>query len=224
MIIIENKNASGNKNEKSEIINYCKNKSEENNNDNYDMVFLEKYHSSDLNSKIIINQETTIDGKIINEYSNHKKEIIFNNKNNYTCSKKEIFDDGYQIVYFKNKDIKQIYPDGKEVYFFSQNKTVATTFKNGDKVYKFANGQIEKCFKNGDKNIIYPDGTLKNIYSNGEEEILYKDGSFQKKHKDGSLFVKYKDGVEDIIMANGNKERKLCNGKKIKMRKDGTVI
>ena len=189
------------------------------------MVFLEKYHSENLNSKIIINQETTNDGKIITEYSNHKKEIIFNNKdNNYICVKKEIFDDGYKIIYFKNKDIKQIYPDGKEVYFFAQNNTVATTFKNGDKIYKFSSGQIEKFFKNGDKNIIYPDGTLKNIYSNGEEEIIYKDGSFQKKNKNGSLFIKYKDGVEDIIIPNENKERKLSNGKKIKMRKDGSIF
>ena len=46
---------------------------------NYDMVFLEKYHPKDLKLKII-NQEETLDGKIIIEYSNQKKEIIFNNK------------------------------------------------------------------------------------------------------------------------------------------------
>ena len=49
--------------------------------------------------------------------------------------KKEILEDGYQIIYFKNKDIKQIYPDGIEVYYFYENNTKATTFKNGDKVW-----------------------------------------------------------------------------------------
>ena len=166
---------------------------------NYEMVFSEKYHPKDLKLKII-NQEKTSDGKIIIEYSNHKKEIIFNNKDNLVCTKKEIFDDGYQIIYFKNKDIKQIYPDGKEVYFFSENSTVATTLKNGDKIYKFSNGQIEKIFKNGGKTIKYPDGTIKNIYLNGEEEILYNDGSKQKKNKDGSIFVKYKEREDDIAL------------------------
>ena len=179
---------------------------------NYDMVFLEKYHPKDLKLKII-NQEETLDGKIIIEYSNQKKEIIFNNKDNLVCIKKEIFDDGYQIIYFKNKDIKQIYPDGKEVYFFSENRTVATTLKNGDKIYKFANGQIEKIFKNGEKTIKYPDGTIKNIYLNGEEEILYNDGSKQKKNKDGSIFIKYKEGEDDVILLNESKERKFSNEK-----------
>ena len=176
------------------------------------MKFLEKYHSSDLKLNII-NQEKTIDGKIINEYSNHKKEVIFNNSDSSVCIKKEIFDDGYQIIYFKNKDIKQLYPDGKEVYFYSENKTVATTFKNGDKVYKFSNGQIEKSFTNGEKHIIYPDGTKKNIYSNGEEEIIYIDGNKQKKNRDGSVLIKYKNGVEVLIQEN---ERKSCGEKKLK--------
>ena len=62
---------------------------------------------------------------------------------------------------------------GKKYIFFSENKTVATTFNNGDKIYKFSNGQIEKYFKNGEKTIRYSDGTIRNIYVNGEEEILY---------------------------------------------------
>ena len=193
-------------------------KQEGNDENKYDIIFLEKYHPSNIKLEII-NQEIIEDGKIITEYSNHKKEIIFNNKDESVCLKKEIFDDGYQIIYFKNKDIKQIYPDGKTVYFFSENNTVATTFSNGKKVYKFANGQIEKFFVNGEKKILYPDGTIKNIYSNGEEEIIYNDGSKQRKKKDGSIFVKYKNGIEDIII-NGNKNKKICNGRKTKMKKD----
>ena len=115
---------------------------EKNDNNLYDIVFLPKYHSPMANNSKVIKQETTNDGKkIIKEYQN-KKEIIFPN----IGLRKEIYDDGYQITYFKNKDIKQLYPDGKEVYLYSENNTVITKFPNGLKVYKFANGKIEKKF------------------------------------------------------------------------------
>ena len=48
------------------------------------------------------------DGKIINIYSNNKLEVIFK-----SGVKKEIFEDGFQIVNFTNGDLKQIFPDGK---------------------------------------------------------------------------------------------------------------
>ena len=60
-------------------------------------------------------------------------------------------------------DIKQLYPDGKEVYLYAENHTVATTFPNRLKVCKFANGQIEKNFQDGTKNVNYADGTVRNV-------------------------------------------------------------
>lgn len=129
--------------------NFTKINKQENENDEnsmYDIVFLPKYHSPIANKARLINQETTSDGNIIKEYQN-KKEIIFPN----IGLRKEIFEDGYQISYFKNKDIKQLYPDGKEVYLYAENHTVATKFPNGLKVCKFANGQIEKVFQMGPK-------------------------------------------------------------------------
>ena len=119
------------------------NQQEKDKNDNiYDIIFLPKYHSPMANNSKIIKQEITNDGKkIIKEYQN-KKEFIFPNLG----LRKEIFDDGYQISYFKNNDIKQLYPDGKEVYLYSENNTVITKFPNGLKVYKYANGKIEKSF------------------------------------------------------------------------------
>ena len=122
----------------------------ENKNDTnmFDMIFLPKYHSTMANMVRLIKQDITEDGKIIKLYENNKKEIIFPNSG----LRKEIYPDGYQISYFKNKDIKQIYPDGKDVYLYAKNNTVVTKFPNGLKVFKFSNGQIEKNFIGWNKN------------------------------------------------------------------------
>ena len=69
----------------------------------YDLVFLEKYHPrNDLNAEVI-RHENFPDGKIVKFYDNDKREVIFP-----SGVRKEIFEDGYQIVYFNNKDIKQV--------------------------------------------------------------------------------------------------------------------
>ena len=185
----------------------------------YDIVFLPKYHSQMANNSRLLRQETTTDGKIIKEYQN-KKEIIFPN----IGLRKEIYDDGYQISYFKNKDIKQLYPDGKEVYLYAQNHTVATTFPNGLKVCKFANGQIEKSFPDGTKNVNYADGTVRNVYKDGVEEIFFNDGSLQKVDKNGIITVEYSDGIQDTIYPDGSKIRKFPDGKITKINSDGSII
>lgn len=70
----------------------------------YDLIFLEKYHPRiDLNINVI-RHENFPDGKIVKFYENDKREVIFP-----SGVRKEIFSDGYQIVYFNNKDIKQVY-------------------------------------------------------------------------------------------------------------------
>lgn len=184
----------------------------------YDIVFLPKYHSPIANKARLINQETTSDGNIIKEYQN-KKEIIFPN----IGLRKEIFEDGYQISYFKNKDIKQLYPDGKEVYLYAENHTVATKFPNGLKVCKFANGQIEKSFPDGTKNVNYADGTVRNVYSDGVEEIFFNDGSLQKVDKNGIITVEYTDGIQDTIFPDESKIRKYPDGRITKINPNGTV-
>jgi hypothetical protein len=69
----------------------------------YDLVFLEKYHPrNDLNASVVRHENFT-DGKIVKFYDNDKREVIFP-----SGVRKEIFADGYQIVYFNNKDIKQV--------------------------------------------------------------------------------------------------------------------
>lgn len=69
----------------------------------YDLVFLEKYHPrNDLNVDVI-KHEKFPDGKIVKFYENDKREVMFP-----SGVRKEIFSDGYQIVYFNNKDVKQV--------------------------------------------------------------------------------------------------------------------
>ena len=83
-------------------------KSQEKKKINYDdgkyvLVFNEKYHPKVPSITEPINQEKLPDGKIINFFINDKREIIFP-----SGVRKEIFSDGYSIVYFVNKDIKQV--------------------------------------------------------------------------------------------------------------------
>ena len=234
----EEENNNINQINKNQIMNPNKNYNNEDNNDNnnkiyttkslpketntetdqYDIIFLPKYHSPMANKARLIKEEKTADGKIIREYQN-RKEIIFPN----IGLRKEIYDDGYQISYFRNKDIKQLYPDGKEVYLYAENHTVATKFPNGIKVCKFANGQIEKSFPDGTKIVNYADGTVRNVYSDGVEEIFFNDGSLQKVDKNGIITVTYTDGIQDTIFPDESKIRKYPDGRITKINPNGTV-
>ena len=74
------------------------------------------------------------------------------------------------MIYFNNGDMKQIHPDGKNVYFFKDANTVQTTYPNGLKVFKFKNGQIEKHFPNGIKKIFFPSGAIDYLYDEKKEK------------------------------------------------------
>ena len=130
-----------------------------------------KYLNQD--SKVIksLNKE----GKIINIYSNNKVEVIFK-----SGVKKEVFEDGYQIVHFSNGDLKQIFPDGKMIYYFKDSKVTQTTYKNGLQIFKFSNGQVENHYADGSKQITFPDGTIKYIYPNGYEETWDNEKNIQQ--------------------------------------------
>ena len=136
--------------------------------ENYDLIFPDKYHKQKYK---LINSAKTEDGKKINFYDKNKKEIIFK-----SGVKKEIYYDGYQIIYFTNGDIKQIYPEkSKQVYYFNESKITQTTIPDKIQVFKFENGQIEKHYINGIKEIIYPNGNIKRIDKDGKEQNFYKD-------------------------------------------------
>jgi centromere protein J len=112
----------------------------------YDMVFPPKYHSS--NNGKILSSKSSQEGKVTKVYSNGKTEMLFANG-----VKRESFADGYTIIYFNNKDIKQTYPNGQVVYYFAEAKTTQTTFPDGLQVFKFPNNQLEKHYADGHKEI-----------------------------------------------------------------------
>lgn len=129
----------------------------------FDLVLPEKYHRINYS---LLNEEKSCDGKVIRMYSNDKREIIFQ-----SGVRKELYKEGYQIIYFTNGDIKQIFPEHKSVYYFKEARTVQTIFNDGLQVFKFANGQIEKHYLDGSKRIIYPNGSIRAISKEGNERL-----------------------------------------------------
>jgi hypothetical protein len=75
----------------------------EEDNDSYDLVFPDKYHGDGNVTLKVMKSEKTPDGKLIRIFDNDKREVIFP-----SGVRKEIYADGYQIVYFTNNDIKQV--------------------------------------------------------------------------------------------------------------------
>lgn len=180
---------------------------------NYEMVFLPQY---DVNS-LVINQECLPDGKVIKIYENGKKEVFFQ-----SGLRREIFPDGYMITHFLNGDIKQIYPDKKEVYYFAKNSTIQTKFPSGLQVFKFPTGQIEKNYPDQSRVIKYPDGTLRNIFPDKYEEVFFPDGSLQKNNPNGVVTIDYENGVKDTRYPDGTEIREFPDGKVCKTNPDGT--
>lgn len=131
----------------------------------YDFVIPEKYIKPDYKLLKSINSN----GKIINIYNNNKKEVIFT-----SGARKEIFEDGFQIVYFINGDKKLNHPDGKTIYYFNEAKTVQTSFNDGLQVFKFNNGQVEKHFPDKTKQIIFPDGSQRFMKNDEYEDIDFE--------------------------------------------------
>ena len=99
------------------------------------------------------------EGKIINKYMN-KTEVIHD-----SGLKREYFHDGYSVIYFENGDVKQTYPDGRNVYLFCEQYITQTELPNGDKIILFRNGQLEKYYTDGRKEIYFIDGRRKFIDS-----------------------------------------------------------
>lgn len=134
----------------------------------YDLIFPKQYSFN----RNLIRSDKLKDNKFVNYYEGDIREVIFP-----SGVLKEIHPDGYQLVNFPNKDIKQLFPNGKMIYFFYDSKTIQFTIPEDKmQVFKFANGQIEKHYEDGTKRIFYPDGTIKIINNDGEEfSIDYDD-------------------------------------------------
>jgi len=72
--------------------------------DNFDLVLMDKYHYNPIYNRLL-KEEKDPNDKIVKLYDNNKKEIIFP-----SGVKKEIYPDGYYVVFFNNYDIKQVIP------------------------------------------------------------------------------------------------------------------
>lgn len=144
--------------------------------EDYEFKIPDKYKNK--NYTLLKTLET--DEKKIKFFSDNKKEVLFP-----SGVRKEIYNDGYQIVHFVNGDIKQNFPDGKSVYYFNEAKTVQTTFSNGVLVFKFNNDQLERHYPDGKKQILFPDGSERIVLSNGYEETYYSDGRVVKGNTNG---------------------------------------
>ena len=141
--------------------------------DQYEFIIPEKYRNN--NNKLIKKIES--EGKTIFIYNN-RKEIMFK-----SGVRKQVFNDGYQLVYFPNGDKKQNFVDGKSIYYFNDSKTVQTSYKDGLNVFKFNNNQIEKHYPDGSKFIIFPNGIKRRVSKNGNEETIFPDGKIKKYSK-----------------------------------------
>lgn len=148
-----------------------------------------------------------------------KKEIVYSNG-----IRKEVYPDGYSVVYFTNKDVKQCFVDGRIVYHYAEAKTTQTTFPDGMQLFKFANGQIEKHFPDGSKEISFQDGTVKCVYPDGQEESVFPDGTVQTLDSKGVRYIEFVNGQKDTIYPNGVKIRKFPDGRVKKIMPDGKVV
>ena len=166
--------------------------------DNFDFIIPEQYSNGNYS---LLKSATTEEGKQIKLYTNNKREVLFP-----SGVKKEIFSDGYQMISFKNGDLKQIFPDQKSIYYYNDAKTIQTTYPDGLQVFKFSNGQIEKHFIDGSKQITFPDGSLRYILNDGYEETYFVDGSVQSTNLENVITMKYIDGHKEIKYPDGREE------------------
>ena len=157
--------------------------SEDNEDDSYDLILPDKYHSIEYNLK---KTEKNKDGCIIKKYDKNKIE-----KNLINGDKIETYDENYEIIYYSNGDIKQTFKNqNKEVYFFKEQNIVKTTLAKGLEIIKHKdNNSLEKIFKNGTKKISLDNGYLKYILPNGLEETYFPDGRVERKSKDGNIIM-----------------------------------
>jgi centromere protein J len=160
----------------------------------YLLQFPEEYHDDEKWNNGIKKQIRSKDGKVQTVYESGKIEVVFPHK-----VTKQIFPDGYTIVYFFNKDIKQNFPDGKLVYFFSEVDTTQTTMPDGLQIFRFASGQVEKHYQGGNKEIIFQDGTIHKISLDGTQIIEGTSGEKEITYPDGSTFIEYPDGTTEKV-------------------------
>ena len=161
--------------------------SEDNDDDNYDLILPDIYHKEKYN---LIKTEKNSEGTTIKTYDKNKTEINLSNGD-----KKEIYDDKYEIIYYYNGDIKQIFKNNnKQVFFFKKQNITKTTLNKGLQIIKYNDmNQLEKIFPNGTKKISFADGKLIYILPNGIQETYFPDGSVERSSKDNNINLEYEN-------------------------------
>jgi len=161
--------------------------SEDNDDDNYDLILPDIYHKEKYN---LLKTEKNSEGTTIKTYDKNKTEINLTNGD-----KKEIYDDKYEIIYYYNGDIKQIFKNNnKQVFFFKKQNITKTTLNKGLQIIKYNDmNQLEKIFPNGTKKISFADGKLIYILPNGIQETYFPDGSVERSSKDNNINLEYEN-------------------------------
>ena len=161
--------------------------SEDNDDDNYDLILPDIYHKEKYN---LLKTEKNSEGTTLKTYDKNKTEINLSNGD-----KKEIYDDKYEIIYYYNGDIKQIFKNNnKQVFFFKKQNITKTTLNKGLQIIKYNDmNQLEKIFPNGTKKISFADGKLIYILPNGIQETYFPDGSVERSSKDNNINLEYEN-------------------------------
>jgi centromere protein J len=155
--------------------------SEDNDDDSYNLILPDVYHKEKYN---LIKTEKNSEGTTINTYDKNKIEI-----NLINGDRKEIYDDKYEIIYYNNGDIKQVFKtNNKQVFYFKKQNITKTTLNKGLQIIKYNDiNQLEKIFPDGTKKISFDDGSLKYILPNGTQETYFPDGRVERISKNSNI-------------------------------------
>ena len=155
--------------------------SEDNDDDSYNLILPDVYHKEKYN---LIKTEKNSEGTTINTYDKNKIEI-----NLINGDRKEIYDDKYEIIYYNNGDIKQVFKtNNKQVFYFKKQNITKTTLNKGLQIIKYNDiNQLEKIFSDGTKKISFADGSLKYILPNGTQETYFPDGRVERISKNSNI-------------------------------------
>ena len=131
-------------------------------------------------------KEKALKKKLIKIYENKVFEII--DKNNTI---RRIFPDSYEIIFYKNKDIQQRFPNGQIAFYYHINKSCEFRYINeGFWVSKFPNGQYEKHYSNNNTDIKFENGSYRIIKPKEGELVMASNGAVVIQDKNGKVLIK----------------------------------
>ena len=142
-----------------------------------------RYHMSNCVKCI---KEKALKKKLIKIYENKVFDII--DKNNTI---RRIFPDSYEIIFYRNKDIQQRFPNGQISFYYHINKSCEFRYMNeGFWVLKFPNGQYEKHYTNNNTDIKFENGSYRIIRPNEGELVMTPNGAVVIQDKNGKVLRK----------------------------------